>query len=123
MKVIFKTIFVGLCVSLAVSTSSYSQKIAKCQDENGKWHYGSSNLHRCADSQDITTFNDRGVLLNKEKRIKTGEELATEKAKNEQLSIELERQRKAQLERDRILTVYENEQDIETARQKKINCY
>ena len=120
MKAIFKTIFVGVCVSLAVSNSSYSQKIAKCQDENGKWHYGSSNLHRCADSQDITTLNDRGILLNKEKRVKTGEELAIEKAQKEQLSMELEKQRKAQLERDRILTVYQNEQDIETARQKKL---
>ena len=126
MKVITKTLIFGLCALLQMQSAVYSQsnsgssKIAKCQDENGKWHYGSANLHRCADSQDITTFNERGVLIDKQKRVKTEQELAAEKSQREQEAIALEEKRKAQLERDRILTVYQNEQDIENARQKKL---
>ncbi len=121
MKVILKIFILSLSAFFAQQTPVYAQsKIAKCQDENGKWHYGSSNLHRCSDSESITTFNERGVRIDEKERVKTKEELAAEKAQRGQEAIELEEKRKAKLERDRILTVYQDEQDIENARQKKI---
>ena len=121
MKVILKIFIVSLSAFFAQQTPVFAQsKIAKCQDEDGKWHYGSANLHRCSDSKSITTFNERGVRIDETKRIKTEEELAAEKAQRDKEAIELEEKRQAKLERDRILTVYQDEQDIENARQQKM---
>ena len=130
MKAMLKIFILGACASLSVMTSSflYAQsnsggsgvKIAKCQDEKGIWHYGSRNLHRCADSENITTLNERGVRVDETQPIKTPEELAAETAKRDQEAAEVEKQRREKFEQDRILNVYLNEQDIEIARQKNL---
>jgi len=121
MKVILKIFILSLGALFAQQTPLFAQsKIAKCQDENGKWYYGSANLHRCVDSQNITTLNERGVRVDETKRVKTEEELASEKAQQEKEAKELEEKRLAKLERDRIFNIYQNEKEIEYARQKKL---
>lgn len=93
--------------------------ISKCQDANGKWHYGTSVSSKCAKSE-ITKLNDRGVVKDKVAAPKTPTELAAEKSSAE----EAEKIRLAeQAERDqknRILSVYEKEDDIERARQNNL---
>lgn len=123
-KLLVCSISVILIASVDVHAQSGGQnKITKCQDDQGVWHYGSSNLYRCAESSKITTFNDRGIRVKEVDKVKTKEQIVAEKELKERKKLELEQQRFDQIERDRILTVYQNEADIESAREKKMIAY
>ena len=100
-----------------------STKITKCKDEKGVWHYGSNNVYQCADSSKITTLNERGVKLKQVDEVKTQEQLAAEEKRKEQERIAIEKRKFEQLEKERILTVYQSEEDIERARQEKMTSY
>ena len=91
-------------------------KITKCKDEKGAWHYGSKNLHKCSDSSKITTINDRGVRLGQKEKVKTKEELELEAKQKEKELAAIEKKKLEELEQNRILTVYQSEEDIEAAR-------
>lgn len=98
-------------------------KIAKCKDENGVWHYGSSNLHQCADSSKITTLNERGVKLKEVEEVKTQEQLADQEKKKEQERLLANKKELELREKNRILAVYQSEDDIEKARLEKMASY
>ena len=98
-------------------------KITKCKDEKGAWHYGSKNLHKCSDSSKITTINDRGVRLGQKEKVKTKEELELEAKQKEKELAAIEKKKLEELEQNRILTVYQSEEDIEAARSKKMIAY
>ncbi len=118
-----------VCFFFAVELSAKNDsnnkkiKITKCKDEKGVWHYGSSNLYRCADSSKITTLNERGVKLNQIDEVKTQEQLDEEEKKKEQERLAIEKAKFEQIEKARILTVYQSEEDIERARQEKMTSY
>lgn len=99
--------------------ASNSFAISKCQDANGKWHYGARANSKCVESE-ITKLNDRGVVKDKVVAPKTPEELKAARAKvQEEEKIRLIE--KAELEqKNRILKIYEKEEDIERVRQNNV---
>jgi len=99
---------------------SSKNQFTKCQDENGVWHYGSSNLHKCPQSSGLTVLNDRGVRLDKVDPVKTQEQLEAEKQVKEKEEQEKEEQKKLEMQRERILTIYQTEEDIKVARERAL---
>lgn len=93
--------------------------IAKCQDATGKWHYGTSVSSKCAQSE-ITKLNDRGVVKDKLAAPKTEQELAAEKASKEEAEKTRLVEQEERDQKNRILSVYEVEGDIERARQNNL---
>ena len=126
MKVNLKLLIMSIPLLFISSFELQAQshtKITKCKDEKGNWHYGSNNLHKCSDSSKITTLNDRGVRLGQKERVKTKEELELEAKQKKKEQAAIEKKRLEKIEQDRILTVYQSEEDIETARNKKMISY
>ncbi len=125
LKLIVMSTIVCFCLSAETNAKNDKNKpkITKCKDEKGVWHYGSSNLYRCADSSKITTLNERGVRLGQVDEVKTKEQLAADERKKEEERLALEKKKFEQLEKARILTVYQSEDDIERARQEKMKSY
>jgi len=97
------------------------KKFNKCKDENGKWHYGSANLSKCAKSSDITVMNDRGVVLDRVDREKTEAEISAALKKQEQELLALEEQKRIDMEKERVTTIYQSLEDIEDARIRALN--
>ena len=52
----------------------YSQTIKKCQDEEGKWHYGDNAAEECERSR-VTEIDESGALVKHVKAPPTQEEL------------------------------------------------
>ena len=126
MKVNLKLLVVSIPLLFMTNFELHAQshtKINKCQDEKGAWHYGSKNLHKCSDSSKITTLNERGVRLEQKERVKTKEELELEAKQKEKELAATEQKRLDQIEKNRILTVYQSEEDIQKARSKKLHDY
>lgn len=106
-------------VTYMLSLSNSVFAISKCQDENGKWHYGTSVSSKCAKSE-ITKLNERGVVKDKVAAPKTAEELAAEKANAEEAERIRQIEKEEADQKNRILSVYEKEEDIERARQNNL---
>lgn len=95
--------------------------ITRCQDAQGKWHYGDYATEACNQSK-LTELNDRGVIVNEVDAPKTSEELAAEEQEIERQQQEELRKREEQEERERILSIYETEDDIDRQRDNKLNA-
>ena len=120
MTCFFITMQFGLLASAQNKTEGAKNQFTKCQDENGVWHYGSSNLHKCPQSSGLTVLNDRGVRLDKVDPVKTQEQLEAEKQVKEKEEQEKEEQKQLEMQRERILTIYQTEADIKVARERAL---
>lgn len=109
---------VATAIYLATFLSS-GLAISKCQDENGKWHYGASVSSKCAKSE-ITNLNNRGVVKDKVAAPKTTAQLDAEKSSKEEAAKVRELENAEADEKNLILSVYEKEADIERARQNNL---
>ncbi|NND81261.1 MAG: hypothetical protein HKN50_02405 [Gammaproteobacteria bacterium] len=107
-------------VTLLMLIGSPAHAIQKCQDSEGKWHYGDAAVEDCENSK-ITTLNNRGMVVETEAAPKSEEELAAERAA-EQAAAEQAALAEAELEeRRRILSIYETEKDIQRQLDNQIN--
>ena len=93
--------------------------IQKCKDSEGKWHYGDTAEETCANSK-VTTLTDRGFVKETLDAPKTEEERQIEADRERRLEEELAEQKKKQDERDRVLSIYEREEDIDRQRDNKL---
>lgn len=123
LKIICISVISCFLFSVELNAQTKKLKISKCKDEKGSWHYGSNNLHKCADSSKITTFNERGVKINQVDAVKTQEQLAAEEQSKEEQRKAIEKRNLEELEKRRILTVYMTEEDIENAREEKMRSF
>lgn len=115
----FRTWFGLLFVWFLFPATSVQGQIAKCQDADGKWHYGNFASEECAQS-DVTHMDGSGNVLGRESRPLTDEELAEAKETAErdsalQAKLDLEL-----AERARIADIYDTEEDIARARDNKL---
>jgi len=116
-----KTLLLSLSIFMSLLLlSTPTVAIQKCQDADGKWHYGDVAVAECQNSK-ITTLNDRGYITEEEAAPQTPEEikaeedrLAAEQAEELRLKEELD-------ERIRILSIYETEADIDRQRENQLN--
>ena len=93
--------------------------IKKCQDGEGKWHYGDFAVQECSRSK-ITTLDERGIVKDVQDAPLTDQEKA---AQAEELRAEKERRAEEEAvreERTRILSIYETEADIERQRDNQL---
>lgn len=94
--------------------------ITKCQDAEGKWHYGDIAVEACKNSK-ITILNDRGFIKDEQYPPKTPGQLKAEAEEQALLDAE-EAIKKAEVEeRLRILSIYETEDDIDRQRDNQLN--
>jgi hypothetical protein len=104
---------------VCVSLSSSAFAIKKCQDSEGKWHYGDIAERACQNSK-ITTLNKTGVIKEEQAAPVTDEERVIEKQAQEEALAEEQRLRDEELERSRILSIYETEADIDRQRDNQL---
>ncbi len=113
-----------LTVVLALGLSAPSvgvdaAKIKKCQDAEGKWHYGDRAADACARSK-IIELSDQGLRTKVIDAPMTDEEV--QNRATDQAEAEAERKRAAeQARRDRqLLATYGHENDIKFIRDRKL---
>ena len=107
-----------LLCSLVFSSPVYA--IKKCQDANGRWHYGDVAVAQCNKSK-VTTLNERGFIDGQKDAPKTEEQLQKEKEVQAEIDAEMARKEAINKERSRILSIYETEADIDRQRDNQID--
>lgn len=104
---------------LLVATSSTTYAMKKCQDESGSWHYGDTAVIACENSK-VTTLNDRGFIEEELAAPKTAQELADEAQAKTASDAEAGRLLAIENEKQRILSIYETEADIDRHRDNQL---
>lgn len=110
-------IFSLACLFLFVSNSAHA--IKKCKDADGNWHYGDMAVQECENSK-VTTLNERGFVTDEDPAPKTAEEIQAERELEEEEARKLVEEQAAKEERERILSVYETEKDIDRQRDNQL---
>lgn len=107
-------------VSLTILMASQSAfAIKKCKDAEGKWHYGDTAEEACETTK-VTTLSNRGFVKDTLEAPKTEEERKVEEELKRKEEEELARIKKEQEEKDRVLSIYEREEDIDRQRDNKL---
>lgn len=120
MSKIIQTVSISSVALLCLFASSSALAIKKCKDADGKWHYGDVAVAQCNNAK-VTTLNDRGFIESELDAPKTAEELSAEQAMLDKEQAERDRLKAIQDERNRILSIYETEDDIDRQRDNQIN--
>lgn len=107
----------ALLIALLSSTPAHA--IKKCQDADGKWHYGDVAVRACQNSK-VTTLSDKGFVKAKKEAPKSEEQLEAQRVGLAEIEAERLRQEELESERSRILTVYESEADIDRQRESRL---
>ena len=110
---------IAITAFIALTVSSDSWAIKKCQDKDGKWHYGDVAVEACRTSK-VTTLNERGVVTNERPAPLTEEEIAAQAKAKEEADKRAEQERIEREERTRILSIYETEEDIVRQRDNQL---
>lgn len=112
--------FAGLCALAmlplpAAPASKAAGSIMKCQDANGRWHYGDTAAASCAQSK-VTVIDQQGIKRGIIDAPPTAAELKEREAKKAE-----EERAKEQAKRDEVLlTTYSHEADILYIRDRKV---
>lgn len=111
---------VTVCLlGLAFAASAAGQKIAKCQDAQGRWHYGDNAAESCASK--VTVINDKGLKMREIAAPLTAAE-REQRAKAEAHAETQRRDKEAQQKRDRqLLATYATEADIHAGRDRRLH--
>lgn len=105
---------------IGFSTSSLAG-MKKCQDSEGKWHYGDTAVKSCENSK-ITTLTKRGFIDAEQSPPKTFKQLRDEEDQAELLAQQKADEKSAMDDRLRILSIYETESDIDRQRDNQLNA-
>ncbi len=108
------TLFIALLVS-----SGTAHAITKCQDSEGKWHYGDTAASICGDTK-ITIIDDSGRKLKEIEEPLTVEEINARKAEEKRKKLEDKEKAKRDMEKKRILAIYPTEDSIVRARDDRL---
>lgn len=94
-------------------------QISKCQDANGKWHYGDNAAAACGDAK-ITVFDKKGIKVDEIDSPPTAAEVEARRAAKERQKRENQLEKEREEARKRILRVYPDEASILRARDQRI---
>lgn len=92
-----------------------AQTIKKCQDVNGKWHYGDHAAEECERAR-ITELDESGTQLKHIKAPPTQEELDAKMRMDEKLAEQQRMDREQKALDQRLLATYENAASISRTR-------
>lgn len=115
----------AICTVLAAllfAAAAQAQSITKCQDAEGKWHYGDFASEACARDSTITELNERGIKVKQSDAPPTQEELNAQKAAEEKARQEADRRAQEEAENKRLLRTYDSAQSIIDARDERIEA-
>lgn len=115
------TIVFSAFLLLSTPLLSSAQVMKKCQDAEGKWHYGDVAISKCSKTK-VTTLNERGFIESERDAPKTLQQLQKESDEAEATASEDARLQAIEDERNRILSIYETEADIDRQRDNQINA-
>jgi hypothetical protein len=119
-----RTLPIFFAFALSVSTplgAQTKEKIQKCQDAEGRWHYGQHAAAECAPDKTITTIDDRGQKRREQRPPPTVEELQARK-EEEARKQEAGRQAAAARAADsKLLNSYDSEEALIQARDSQLN--
>jgi len=93
--------------------------IAKCQDADGKWHYGDSAATVCGDTR-ITIIDKSGRKIEEIDEPLTLEVINAQKAEEKRKELEQKQRTKRELEKKRILAIYPSEESVIRARDDRL---
>ena len=93
--------------------------ISKCQDADGKWHYGDNAASVCGDTR-ITIIDERGRKVDEVAPPMTVEEFNALEAEEKRIAAEERENAKRELEKRRILAIYPREDSIIRARDDRL---
>jgi hypothetical protein len=112
-------LFLALLVTVPAMAAGSSATIKKCQDAQGKWHYGDNADAECAQSK-ITVINEQGVVKKEVAAPPTAAELkAAEQRKDKEeraRKVEEDQKKKDQI----LLSTYGHEDDIKFVRDRRL---
>lgn len=109
-----------LSITLAALAHPVSaQAIKKCQDAEGRWHYGDNAAAACGDAG-ITVLNKKGETVKEIERVPTAEEVEARRAEQQRLEAERQLTRERETARKRLLNVYPTEESIIRARDQRL---
>jgi hypothetical protein len=114
--------FAGLVLFLSPAILFFSvsaHAISKCQDADGKWHYGDNAASICGDAR-ITIIDDRGRKIDEIPPPMTVEEFNALEAEEKRKAAEERENAKRELEKRRILAIYPREESIIRARDERL---
>lgn len=94
--------------------------IAKCQDADGKWHYGDNAAAACGDSR-ITVIDNTGRKVEEVEAPLTEEEIEALEAEKKREELEQKMAAKREMEKQRILAIYPSEDSIIRARDDRLS--
>ena len=109
-----------LLVPVLLLASPVTFAISKCQDADGKWHYGDVAVAECENSK-VTTLNEQGFVTDEIPAPRSREEIEAEEVILAREAAEAEKLRLEKEERYRILNIYETEEDIDRQRDNQLN--
>jgi hypothetical protein len=99
-----------LCVMFAMPVSA--QTIKKCQDAEGKWHYGDHAALECEQKGRITEINEKGDTVGSTEAPPTQEELDAKMRAEEQASEQEEAEDALKRLDQRLLITYDSSESI-----------
>jgi hypothetical protein len=92
--------------------------IEKCQDADGKWHYGDNAAAVCADSK-ITVLNKKGLKVKEIDRPPSHDEIEAREAEKKRKEVQAGIDNERKIARERILRIYPDEASIIKARDQR----
>lgn len=117
--------FNAICLALwavLFTAGAQAQSITKCQDAEGKWHYGDFASEACAKDSTITELNERGIKVRESDAPPTQAELDARKAAEEKAKEEAAHRAEVEAENQRLLRAYDSAQSIIDARDERIEA-
>ena len=119
-KIMNRIIFIlSTALLFAALPFTAASAIKKCQDADGYWNYGDIAVSQCQKSK-VTTLNKRGFVQSEKNAPKSVEQLQNELEAQELREAQADLKKAEDDERNRILSVYETEADIDRQRDNQI---
>jgi hypothetical protein len=115
-----RTIVTAAVLALALpATVAADAKIKKCQDDQGKWHYGDSAAAECAHSK-VTVMSEEGITKKVIAAPPTEAELKAREAQDEEQAETTKRIAEQKKKDQLLLSTYAVEDDIRYVRDRKL---
>ncbi|MDH3693223.1 MAG: hypothetical protein OER96_01455 [Gammaproteobacteria bacterium] len=115
-------IFVFASALLTANTTMAQSTIQKCQDADGKWHYGDYAADACAQSIIESMDGESGLKTGEEGLPPTKEEQEAQAAAEAAEEAEKENRVEQRARENRILAIYESEEQIINARDQRVKA-
>ncbi len=117
-----KTIFMFASALLMANAAIAQSTIQKCQDADGKWHYGDYAADACAQSVIESMDAESGLKTGEQGLPPTKEELEAQAAAEAEKEAEKASKAEQRARENRILAIYESEEQIIDARDQRVTA-